>query len=458
MPTTKSTYLLHEGDCLEWLRSLPSDSVDSLVTDPPAGITFMGRKWDDDKGGRKQWIAWLCEILRECKRVMKPGAAGFVWALPRTSHWTGTACEDAGFEVRDVVTHLQGQGFPKSKSLLKPSSEHWILIRKPGPLADLRIDDCRVAGLADKPFGKQRANRHFDSSKDNLELVEPPDPHPSGRWPANAVFSHTASCVKVGQKDVKGSHSRGSAGSPSNTRAKPQQATLGKFNKQSVVEHVNPDGKETVADWRCAEGCAVKALSEQSGTLTSGMAGKRMVGGPFLAHARDAEITVYSDTGTAARFYHQFSPDAGTIGPQAGPQPLDLPTFIYQAKASRSERERGCEGINDVGRGNTHVSVKPLQLMRHLCRLVTPVGGTVIDPFAGSGTTGCAAMLEGLRFLGAEREPEYIAIARARIGYYATQSGRVVSDGVAPQKKSIVAPQKNATKLRSLSTLPKRVI
>jgi hypothetical protein len=288
----------------------------------------MGRKWDDDKGGRKQWIAWLCEILRECKRVMKPGAAGFVWALPRTSHWTGTACEDAGFEVRDVVTHLQGQGFPKSKSLLKPSSEHWILIRKPGPLADLRIDDCRVAGLADKPFGKQRANRHFDSSKDNLELVEPPDPHPSGRWPANAVFSHTASCVKVGQKDVKGSHSRGSAGSPSNTRAKPQQATLGKFNKQSVVEHVNPDGKETVADWRCAEGCPVAELDAQSGVSKSSGGGGLHLAGEDTKHGiygrfgeRNLPPNVgKGDVGGASRFYHQFSH-------------LDLPTYIIDALA-----------------------------------------------------------------------------------------------------------------------------
>jgi site-specific DNA-methyltransferase (adenine-specific) len=186
----------------------------------------------------------------------------------------------------------------------------------------------------------------------------------------------------------------------------------------------------------------------------------------------------HGDSGTAARFFSQFSHDTDLA---------DLPTFIYQAKASRSERERGCEGIGLRGKSNVlgdgmnsatkvrtkeqevsgvdrgsihnhHPTVKPLALLRHLCRLVTPTGGTVLDPFAGSGTTGCAAMLEGLRFLGAEREPEYIAIARARIGYYATQSGRVVSDGVAPQKKSIVAPQKNATKLRSLSTLPKRVI
>lgn len=92
------------GDCLEQLKTLPSDSVDSLVTDPPAGISFMGKDWDGDKGGRKQWIAWMAEVMRECLRVLKPGAHGLVWALPRTSHWTATALEDAGFEVRDVVT------------------------------------------------------------------------------------------------------------------------------------------------------------------------------------------------------------------------------------------------------------------------------------------------------------------------------------------------------------------
>lgn len=89
------------------------------MTDPPAGIGFMGKDWDKDKGGRDHWIAWMTEVMRECLRVLKPGAHGLVWALPRTSHWTATALENAGFDIRDVVTHLFGTGFPKSMDVSK---------------------------------------------------------------------------------------------------------------------------------------------------------------------------------------------------------------------------------------------------------------------------------------------------------------------------------------------------
>lgn len=108
---------LHLGDSLEVLRGLPTNSVDALVTDPPAGISFMNLAFDGDKGGRRQWIAWLTEIMRECYRVMKPGAHGLVWALPRTSHWTATALEDAGFEIRDRVAAVFATGFPKSANV-----------------------------------------------------------------------------------------------------------------------------------------------------------------------------------------------------------------------------------------------------------------------------------------------------------------------------------------------------
>lgn len=110
---------IHQGDCLQILKTFESNSMDSLVADPPAGISFMSKSWDDDKGGRKQWIAWMAEVMTECLRVLKPGAHGLVWAIPRTSHWTATALEDAGFEVRDVVTHLFGSGFPKSMDISK---------------------------------------------------------------------------------------------------------------------------------------------------------------------------------------------------------------------------------------------------------------------------------------------------------------------------------------------------
>ena len=111
--------VLIEGDCLEALRMLPADCVDALVTDPPAAISFMGAEWDSDRGGRDAWVDWMTDVARECHRVLKPGAHGLVWALPRTSHWTAWALENAGFEIRDTVLHVFAQGFPKSQDLGK---------------------------------------------------------------------------------------------------------------------------------------------------------------------------------------------------------------------------------------------------------------------------------------------------------------------------------------------------
>ena len=105
------TYL---GDSLEVLKTIPSNSVDSLVTDPPAGIGLMGLEWDKNKGGRDQWINWLSKIMIECHRVLKPGAHGVVWALPRTSHWTSMSLEESGFLIKDIIVHIFGNGFPKN--------------------------------------------------------------------------------------------------------------------------------------------------------------------------------------------------------------------------------------------------------------------------------------------------------------------------------------------------------
>ena len=106
-------------NCLEALKEIPDNSIDTIITDPPAGISFMGKDWDSNKGGRDKWIGWLTEVMVECYRVAKPGATALVWALPRTSHWTATAIENAGWFIKDIIMHIFGSGFPKSLDIGK---------------------------------------------------------------------------------------------------------------------------------------------------------------------------------------------------------------------------------------------------------------------------------------------------------------------------------------------------
>ncbi len=110
---------VYQGNSLKVLKTLSPSSAHALVTDPPAGVAFMGKDWDKDKGGRQAWIDWLSAILAEARRVLKPGAHALVWSLPRTSHWTGTALEDAGFEIRDTIDHVFATGFPKNHDIAK---------------------------------------------------------------------------------------------------------------------------------------------------------------------------------------------------------------------------------------------------------------------------------------------------------------------------------------------------
>ena len=115
------------GDCLEVLKTVPDNSIDAIVTDPPAGISFLWKEWDKDKWGRDNWVAWMQEIATECLRVIKPGGHCLVWALPRTTHWTATAWENAGFEVKDEICHIFGTGFPKSVDLWKKN--RWTTVK-----------------------------------------------------------------------------------------------------------------------------------------------------------------------------------------------------------------------------------------------------------------------------------------------------------------------------------------
>lgn len=240
---------LINGDCLESLKKIPDNSIDSMVTDPPAGIAFMGKSWDKDKGGRDLWIRWLESIMTESFRTLKPGAHILVWAIPRTSHWTATAIENAQFEIRDVVTHIFGSGFPKSHNIgkkikefegwgtaLKPASEHWILARK--PLSEKTI----AANVLEHGTG----GINIDASRIKAGQND-------GRFPANLVLSHKPGCKQIGTKEGKGyTINRFTDG------AKPFGNGAGHPYK------VEDQGPETIAVWECDDNCAVKQLGEEN--------------------------------------------------------------------------------------------------------------------------------------------------------------------------------------------------
>ena len=408
---------LINGDCLESLKKIPDNSIDSMVTDPPAGIAFMGKSWDKDKGGRKLWIAWLESIMTEAFRTLKPGAHILVWAIPRTSHWTATAIENAEFEIRDVVTHIFGSGFPKSHNIgkkikefegwgtaLKPASEHWILARKPlsektiaanvleHGTGGINIDTSRI-GTDVRTYdlkGGENLNKlsreNAGDSKDakgcgaygtGAKQVSIGKATVQGRFPANLVLSHKPGCKQVGTKEGKGyTINRFTDG------AKPFGNGAGHPYK------IEDQGPETIAVWDCDDDCAIKALDAQSGITTSGKVkeDKNSYEGEsntkFLRGVSTAQ-NQHGDTGGASRFF-------------------------YCAKASKKEKTLN----NTID--NKHPTVKSLKLMKYLINLVTPPGGVVLDPFMGSGTTGQAALEDDFGFVGIELEAESFEICKNR--------------------------------------------
>lgn len=388
-----------EGDALDVVRALPVACLDAVVTDPPSGIAFMGAEWDRDKGGRAQWVAWLAEVLGHARAATRDGGRALVWSLPRTSHWTGCAVEDAGWSIESTVTHLFGTGWPKGKSQLKPAAETWWLART-GRSAALNIEGCRV-GVGKRVPGSlsvsqlngygvaNRRGQSLDDSGHNPNL---------GRYPPNAVFSHAPECRCVGERRVHTGDTGREwiAGRGGNTHA------YGTATERLGRGHGSPDGTELVEAWECVEGCPVRELDAQSGELVSGALRAGAANGSHVGFNSRRGRTVAeheareSDRGGASRYFPQFPADEAAL-------------FGYHAKPSRAERDAGVEGD-----GNIHSTVKSISLMRWLIRLVTQPGDVVLDPFGGSGTTGVAALCEGRRVILVEREPRFAEIARQR--------------------------------------------
>ena len=443
----RARWCVVEGDCADVLRALPDGGVDALVSDPPSGIAFMGAEWDRDKGGRLQWVAWLTGILSDARRATRDGGRAIVWSLPRTSHWTGCAVEDAGWSIETTIAHLFGTGWPKGKAQTKPAQETWWLART-GRSEPLNIEACRVGcestrrakssgrtggrerdcNLIDRGDGRTPDGRDLAKILARIEANRGMETGSTvGRYPPNLLLSHAPDCACEGTRRVRSDSTnagRGPVGYHSGTA--PQPGNTG---------HVDPDGTESVEAWACVEGCPVAELDAQSGESASHGGGRSTT--PHLGGgARPSQPIPRGDTGTASRYFPQFPAD----DPDA---PWSEALFRYVAKPSRAERNAGCDGMpeqlsNATGfdgasvahrigsdgkvtpkaiRGpaaNHHPTVKSVALMRWLLRLVTKPGDVVLDPFGGSGTTGVAALLEGRRVILVEREPQYAAIARAR--------------------------------------------
>lgn len=197
MDTHDRIELIH-GDCLDKLKELPDNSIDNIVTDPPYGISFMGKKWDYDVPSTDIW--------KECLRVLKPGGHLLSFSGSRTYHRMAVRIEDAGFEIRDQIMWIYGSGFPKGKSQLKPAHEPIVMARKPGPIQPLNIDDCRIGYKDDKPksMSNERSNEDSVWKTDSgfYDRTEDWEPNNTGRWPANIIFDEEAGQILDQQSGI----------------------------------------------------------------------------------------------------------------------------------------------------------------------------------------------------------------------------------------------------------------
>lgn len=489
------------GSCLDTLKTLADESIDSIVTDPPYELGFMGKQWD------ASGIAYQVELWQECLRVLKPGGHLLAFGGTRTYHRMAVAIEDAGFEIRDSIHWTYGSGFPKSLNIaksieakvktgkaspkgqrmaamgeeykesplagtpgygttgnfvnkdteskplaitteaakkwdgwgtaLKPSHEPIVVARKPltGTVADtvlqhgtggINIDATRIGTTGARNNGNSHGTVGSNSIGVYGKAIK--QDYNMGRFPANTLLTHNHDCQQTGtttDQPVAGKRT----------------ATFGTQDTQSGGDGSGGWSSPpiTTTTWSCTPNCPVDLLDQQSGTLTPGHWTKTKTTGfgEFGNGKSEYHGTgPKSDAGGASRFFHNSQWTTAD----------DLTPFIYQAKPGKKERNAGLGAIepkfaptmnNGIGgkehdpdtatkKHNFHPTVKPVELIRYLIRMVTPPKGTVLDPFLGSGTTAVAAVLEGFEWKGCELTEDYLPIIKGRVKWATKQAKKEV--------------------------------
>ena len=397
---------IRHGDCREVLKQLPDCSIDSIVTDPPYELGFMGKSWDSTG------VAYDVTVWRECLRVLKHGGHLLAFGGSRTYHRLAVAIEDAGFQIRDQIMWVYGSGFPKSLNISKS------------------IEGLLTTGSANKTAFKNLAGEQVD--RGDWGIAKQQFTH--GQRDTN--YDETASATRLGKlepttDEAKEWNGWGTALKPAHEpivmARKPLDGTVANNVLTHGVGGINIDGCRVVYPEGEVDFDRVQrqqATGEQ-GVITNAFGASALVG---------TEIKTYKEGGRfPANFIHDGSDEVTELFPTDKPN-QSAARFFYCAKANKTDRNEGLDGLKDkevhrfragLGEGkepnapaidkNFHPTVKPTDLMRYLCRLVTPPNGTVLDPFTGSGSTGKAAVLEGFNFVGIEQSAEYAEIANARI-------------------------------------------
>jgi len=469
------THTLHLGDCRAVLATLGDNSIDSIVCDPPYELGFMGKAWDSTG------IAYDVTVWKQCLRVLKPGGHLVAFGGSRTYHRLAVAIEDAGFEIRDQIQWIYGQGFPKSldvsKAMDKQNGDNQLSrrlrftewVRSTG-LTSSQIDKATGTNMgghytaqASQPAIMTR--QHLDAVRHLIGTV--PDwvetevdirTTESEAWKAREVVGIGASgktaiwsdgnmgnyAITAPSTDLaKQWQGWGTALKPAHEPAvlarKPLCGTVADNVMAWGVGGLNIDGTRIATEDDFGRGGMREQVRGYVGIKSDAMIPAQPASplGRWPANVildEDAAVALDAQSGHSVSkqnlyddmrvrgYYERLKQAPGNHKPENSYSDSGgASRFFYTAKASKAEREAGLD-TPSAPRANHHPTVKPIALMRYLVRLVTPKHGKVLDPFMGSGSTGCAAVLEGMDFVGIDITPEYVAIAQKRIDHYAVTS------------------------------------
>lgn len=379
-----SRFVNLSGDMLKVIKTIPDASIHSVVTDPPYGLAFMGKSWDHSVPGPEYW--------KECLRVLKPGGHLLSFGGTRMYHRMTCAIEDAGFEIRDCIMWLYGSGFPKSHNVSKAIDK----LNGQSPTI-VGVDQSRIGRLCNQQAdyntdsGWSAGNRSVNITKGTSPDAQAWDgwgtalkpawePIIMARKPLEATVAANVLKHGTGALNIEATRIAVSEGRPAGV-LDPKDTNNNTFKGR--IDGSLAGGSKAVEVKTQGRWPANVILDKKAGRALDAQTGNRP-GAPHSAKGKGkngpsknvnvggGEINcTYGDSGGASRFF-------------------------YSAKASKSEKNAGLKD----GLLNKHPTVKPISLMSYLCKLVTPENGIVLDPFAGSGSTGCGAVQEGFRYIG----------------------------------------------------------